>query len=72
MCSYIKTVCSLSAISFASFFCGFSANAQRSTPVPTGAKISPQQAITLAEQGHCRESISALRRAMVAQLPAET
>jgi len=54
------------------FFCGFRAAAQRSTSASTGAKISPQQAITLAQQGHCRESISALKRAIVAQLPAET
>lgn len=33
--------------------------------------MPPQQAIALAEQGHCRESIAALKRAMDAQIPAE-
>ncbi|HET8925350.1 MAG TPA: tetratricopeptide repeat protein [Candidatus Acidoferrum sp.] len=34
--------------------------------------LSPEQAITLAEQGRCRESISALKRAMSGQVPAQT
>lgn len=72
MCSYLKKVCVFSVLSVALFFSGFRANAQQSKLVSPGAKISPQQAITLAEQGHCRESISALKKAMVAQVPAET
>jgi tetratricopeptide (TPR) repeat protein len=44
--------------------------------VPTspgaGSELSPDQALSLAEQGHCRESISALKRAMTGQVPAET
>ena len=31
--------------------------------------ISPEKALTLAEQGRCRESISALKRAMASQVP---
>ena len=34
--------------------------------------LTPDKAISLAEQGHCKESISALKRAMNAQTPAET
>ena len=34
--------------------------------------LSPEKALSLAEQGHCRESISALKRAMTGQVPATT
>jgi tetratricopeptide (TPR) repeat protein len=37
-----------------------------------GSGLSPDKALTLAEQGHCQESISALKRAMTGQVPAET
>src|SRR6266850_8463473 len=37
-----------------------------------GAGLSPDKALTLAEQGRCQESISALKRAMTGQVPAET
>jgi tetratricopeptide (TPR) repeat protein len=72
MGSELKEVCVASAFSAALFFSGLVANAQQSKSVSTKLNISPQQAITLAEEGHCRESISALRKAMAAQLPAET
>jgi tetratricopeptide (TPR) repeat protein len=36
------------------------------------SELSPDKALTLAEQGHCQESISALKRAMVGQVRAET
>jgi tetratricopeptide (TPR) repeat protein len=36
------------------------------------SELSPDKALTLAEQGHCQESISSLKRAMSAQVPAET
>jgi len=36
------------------------------------SELSPDKAVTLAEQGHCQESISALKRAMAGQVPAET
>jgi tetratricopeptide (TPR) repeat protein len=42
-------------------------------PKPGSAsELSPDKALTLAEQGHCQESISSLKRAMSAQVPAET
>jgi tetratricopeptide (TPR) repeat protein len=37
-----------------------------------GSELSPDKALTLAEQGHCQESISALKHAMTGQVPAET
>jgi tetratricopeptide (TPR) repeat protein len=33
--------------------------------------LSPDKAISLAEQGHCRETISVLKRVMTSQVPAE-
>ena len=37
-----------------------------------GTGFSPDKALTLAEQGHCRESIPALKHAMTGQVPAAT
>jgi tetratricopeptide (TPR) repeat protein len=34
--------------------------------------LSPEKALTLAEQGRCRESISALKRAMASEVPSAT
>lgn len=34
--------------------------------------LSPEKALSLAEQGHCAESLSGLKRAMAAQVPAAT
>jgi len=45
---------------------------QQAKTGPSRAHLSPQQAITLAEQGHCREAISPLKQAMASQAPAET
>ncbi len=67
----LKEVCVASAFSAALFFSGFGAGAQQSKSVSPKANISPQQAITLAEEGQCHASISALRKAMADQLPAE-
>jgi tetratricopeptide (TPR) repeat protein len=36
------------------------------------AELSPEKAISLAEQGHCRDSIGGLKRGLSAQSPAET
>lgn len=72
MGSDLKEVCVVSVFSAALFFSGFRASAQQSTIVSPAAKISPQQAITLASQGRCRESIPALKKAMAPQVPAET
>lgn len=51
---------------------GFSSSAQQTKSASPAAHIPPQQAITLAEQGRCREAISALKQAMAAQVPADT
>src|ERR1035437_3557192 len=72
MGSELKKVCVASVLLVALSVSGFKANAQQSKSVSPKANISPQQAITLAEEGQCRESISALRKVMAAQLPAET
>ena len=72
MGSELKKVCVASVFSAALFFSGFGASAQQSKSVSSKASISPQEAITLASQGHCRESISALKKAIASQVPAET
>ena len=51
---------------------GFSSGAQQTRPASPAARIPPQQAIALAQQGHCRESISGLEQAVTAQSAAET
>lgn len=71
MCSYLGKVFGFFVLS-AALFSGFRVNAQQSKSASAGAHLLPQQAITLAEQGHCRETISALKQAMAAQVPAET
>jgi tetratricopeptide (TPR) repeat protein len=45
---------------------------QAKTTAADGAAVSPEKAVILAEQGHCRENIPALKRAMGAQVPAAT
>ena len=47
---------------------------QTKVPARPGAasELSPDKALALAEQGHCQESISSLKRAMSAQVPSET
>jgi tetratricopeptide (TPR) repeat protein len=72
MGSYIKKVCVFSVLLVALFFSGFTTYAQQSKIDSPTPKVSPQEAITLAEQGHCRETIPALKKAVVAQVPAET
>jgi len=37
-----------------------------------GSVLSPERALSLAEEGHCGESISSLKRAMTSQVPAPT
>jgi tetratricopeptide (TPR) repeat protein len=46
--------------------------AQQAKAARSDSALTTEKAISLAEQGHCRESISALKRAMTAQVPAET
>jgi tetratricopeptide (TPR) repeat protein len=46
---------------------------QTKAATPSAASgLSLDKALTMAEQGHCQESISALKRAMSSQVPAET
>ncbi len=71
MCSYWVKSSAVFFLSVAALF-GFRSTAQHTGPAIPATSIPPQQAITLAKQGHCRESISALKRAMAAQVPAET
>jgi tetratricopeptide (TPR) repeat protein len=48
-------------------------SAQTSPAAPTSrVPLSPEKAVTLAEQGHCRESISGLKHAMAGNVAAET
>jgi tetratricopeptide (TPR) repeat protein len=43
------------------------------TPTPRGGSgVSPDKALSLAEQGHCQGNVSILKRAMTGQVPAET
>src|SRR6266513_2874268 len=46
--------------------------AKVATAPGAGSGLSTDKALTLAEQGHCQESISALKRAMTGQIPPET
>ncbi|HEY7351394.1 MAG TPA: tetratricopeptide repeat protein [Terriglobales bacterium] len=46
--------------------------AQQTKTGARGSELSPDKAIALAEQGQCRESISALKYAMSSQVPAST
>jgi tetratricopeptide (TPR) repeat protein len=41
-------------------------------PSPSRVPLTPEKAITLAEQGHCRESISGLKHAMAGTVAADT
>jgi tetratricopeptide (TPR) repeat protein len=43
----------------------------KTSPAPQSA-LSPEKALGLAEQGHCRENISALKRAMSSQIDSAT
>src|ERR1700728_1795397 len=43
----------------------------KSAPAPQSA-LSPEKALSLAEQGHCRENISALKHAMSSQMDSAT
>lgn len=66
MAGYSRKVFGLLFVSVALGSSGFCAHAQQSK-----AQLLPQQAITLAEQGHCRQAITGLKHVMAAQLPAD-
>ncbi len=68
-------VAAVFALSVGSLWNGPVISAQQAKPSATShteSGLSPDNALTLAEQGHCRESISALKRAMTGPVPAET
>lgn len=46
--------------------------AQQAKVAAPGSVLSPEKALSLAEQGRCAESISGLKRAMTSQVPAAT
>jgi tetratricopeptide (TPR) repeat protein len=45
---------------------------QAKVPATPQSVLSPGKALSLAEQGHCRESISGLKHAIITQVPAPT
>jgi tetratricopeptide (TPR) repeat protein len=50
----------------------FSQQTNVSAAPPAASALTPEKALALAEQGHCRESISALKRALNSQISSET
>src|SRR5579872_5009488 len=57
----------------AGFYSAPIVSAQTSKAVPTSrVPLSPEKAISLAKQGHCRESISALKHAMATTVALES
>src|SRR3954447_2427692 len=71
VCGHLRnTTFFLLFIGFLGF--GLPLPAQTAKTSPPQSELSPEKAVTLAEQGHCRENISALKRAMGTQVPAAT
>ena len=54
------------------FWSGSGLLAQQTKSTASKPQLSPEKAISLASEGHCRESVSALKRAMNSQASAET
>jgi tetratricopeptide (TPR) repeat protein len=71
MCRYLYRV-GLVALAVACFSSETHVLAQQAKTAGARPELSPEKAITLAEQGHCRESIGGLKRGMAGQSPAET
>ena len=69
MCRHFFSI-ALLALAVASL--SFETNLLAQQAKGAGPQLSPEKAISLAEQGHCRESIGGLKRGMAAQSPAET
>jgi tetratricopeptide (TPR) repeat protein len=58
---------------FIGYLCsGLLLSAQETKTTPARPELPPEKAVVSAEQGHCRENISALKRAMAAEVPAPT
>jgi tetratricopeptide (TPR) repeat protein len=45
---------------------------QQSKSAPAPSALTPEKALSLAEQGHCRESLPALKRALTSQVSSDT
>jgi tetratricopeptide (TPR) repeat protein len=70
MCGYLAKAAAISAL-LGCFWHGSILLAQQSPTPSSRAVPTPEKAISLAEQGRCGESISALKHAMAAAVPAE-
>jgi tetratricopeptide (TPR) repeat protein len=72
MCTFLgKTALTLSLAGSLCSASLASGQQQKVASAPASA-LSPEKALNLAEQGHCRESISALKRAMAGQVASTT
>ena len=70
MCRYFAKAAAIPAL-LVCFWHGSILLAQQSSAPSSQPVLTPEKAISLAEQGRCGESISALKRAMAATVPAE-
>jgi tetratricopeptide (TPR) repeat protein len=70
MCRYFAKAAAIPAL-LVCFWHGSNLLAQQSPAPSSQPVLTPEKAISLAEQGRCGESISALKHAMAATVPAE-
>src|SRR6202166_5158576 len=70
MCRYLAKAATIPAL-LGCFWHGSILLAQQSPTPGSRPVLTPEKAVSLAEQGRCGESISALKRAMAATVPAE-
>ena len=70
MCRYLAKAAAIPAL-LGCFWHGSILLAQQSSAPSSQPVLTPEKAISLAEQGRCGESISALKHAMAATVPAE-
>src|ERR1700685_605125 len=70
MCRYLAKAAAFSAL-LGCFWHGSMLLSQQSPEPSSRPVLTPEKAISLAEQGRCGESISALKHAMAATVPAE-
>ena len=68
----IRLVFYLSSILLLSASASTAQQSKSTAPTASGASLTTEQALTLAQQGHCKESLAALKHAMTAQIPADT
>jgi tetratricopeptide (TPR) repeat protein len=70
MCRYLAKAAAIPAL-LGCFWQGSFLFAQQSSFPSSRSVLTPEKAIGLAEEGHCSESISALKHAMAATVPAD-